>query len=463
VEVSREAADVVVVSNRGPLSFTLDDTGRPVPAGSAGGLAAALHPQLAGSGAAWIACAMSEADRAATAEGLMTEHGLELRTVQPDVDTYRMAYDVVSNSALWFLHHHLFDLARQPRFDRHFVRAWNAYRAFNAQFATAAAEVAAPGASVLVQDYHLCLVPALLTEIRPDVRVVHFTHTPFAAPEVFATLPHAVGRELLQGMSAATACGFHTARWEAAFRACCDAAGVRPGHTFVSPLTPDPDMMAARAASPACAAAGEQLDRLVGGRRLIVRVDRMEPAKNLLRGFWAMDELLTARPSLAGEVVLLALAYPSRQSLAEYLAYAAEVEHTARRVNEVWATDDWAPVVLDVADDPGRSAAALVRYDVLLVNPLRDGLNLVAKEGPLLNANNGVLALSREAGAFAELEGAALTVDPTDVSGTAAVLLDALDMAPAERARRAEALRERATRRKPGEWLADQLTAAVRT
>ena len=187
----------------------------------------------------------------------------------------------------------------------------------------------------------------------------------------------------------------------------------------------------------------------------------MEPAKNLLRGFWAFDEMLRMRPSLVGEVVMLALAYPSRQTLPEYLAYAAEVEQAVRRVNDTWATDDWAPVILDVADDPGRSAAALVRYDVLLVNSVRDGLNLVAKEGPLLNTANGVLALSREAGAFAELHGAALEVNPFDVSGTAAVLLEALEMAPAERARRGEDLRERATRRKPGEWLADQLTAAL--
>ena len=193
----------------------------------------------------------------------------------------------------------------------------------------------------------------------------------------------------------------------------------------------------------------------------MVRVDRMEPAKNLLRGFWAFDELLRMRPELRGEVVLLALAYPSRQTLPEYLAYAAEAEETVRRVNETWATDDWAPIILDVADDPGRSVAALVRYDVLLVNPLRDGLNLVAKEGPLVNTHDGVLALSREAGAFAELHAEALEINPFDVTGTATVVAEALDMAPDERRRRAAALRALAARRQPGEWLADQLAAVL--
>jgi trehalose 6-phosphate synthase len=456
-------ADLVIASNRGPLSFALDDAGRPVPAGSAGGLAAALHPQLEGSGATWVACAMSEADRRATAEGLMTERGLRLVTVQPDPDTYRMAYDVVANATLWFLHHHLFDLGRRPRFDRHFADAWDAYRAFNASFASVVADGAARGATVLVQDYHLCLVPRMLAEQRPDVQTVHFTHTPFCDPNMLRVLPSAVARELVDGMTAGSACGFHTARWEAAFRACCEETGVDPGRTFVSPLTPDPHHLAERAASAECVSAGERLDQLLRGRRMVLRVDRIEPAKNLLRGFWAFDELLRARPDLRGQVVLLALAYSSRPSLAEYLAYRAEVEHAARRVNDTWANEDWAPIILDVADDPGRSVAALVRYDVLLVNPLRDGLNLVAKEGPLLNATDGVLALSREAGAFAELGEQALEVNPFDVAGTAAVLARALEMPPEERAWRAGALRAVVSQRKPGEWLADQLAAIVPT
>ena len=214
----RLKADLVIASNRGPMSFALDHEGRPVPAGSAGGLAAALHPQLEGSGATWVACAMSDADRMATAEGLMTERGLHLLTVQPDRDTYRMAYDVVSNSTLWFLHHHLFDLARRPRFDHHFVRAWEAYREFNELFAQVIDAAASEGATVLVQDYHLSLVPGVLAQKRPDLHTVHFTHTPFASADTLRVLPSTVAREVLEGMAGARACGFHTARWEECFR-----------------------------------------------------------------------------------------------------------------------------------------------------------------------------------------------------------------------------------------------------
>ncbi len=453
-------ADLVIASNRGPLSFVLDGSGVPVVVDSAGGLAGALHPLLQSSGATWVACAMSDADRAAADAGLMSRPGLDLVVVRPDPDTYRMAYDVVSNSTLWFCHHHLFDLARRPRAGQRWSEAWDAYRDLNATFAAAVAEVANDGATVLVQDYHLCLVPQLLARDRPDLKTVHFTHTPFADPNMFRVLPSETGRQILQGMASAVACGFHTRRWQAGYLGCCADMGVEPGPTFVSPLGPNTSHLSARAASPDGRAARTRIAEMVGDRRLVVRVDRLEPSKNLLRGFWAFDELLETHPRWRGAVVMLALGYASRENLAEYLAYGTEVEHAVARVNERWGTSDWCPVVLDVADDPDRSFAALTLYDVLLVNPVRDGLNLVAKEGPLVNENDGVLALSREAGAFDELGQAALEINPYDVADTAAVLARALDMPAPERARRAAALRALVERRQAGDWLADLVAAA---
>ena len=453
-------ADLVVASNRGPVSFSLDDAGRPVQAGSGGGLAAALQPLLRGRGASWVACAMSDADRMAATGGLAKVDGIDLVMLQPDPTTYRMAYDVVANSTLWFCHHHLFDLARRPRLDRFWTEAWEHYRELNQAFAAVICETAAPGATVLAQDYHLSLLPGMLATQRADLRTVHFTHTPFADPSALRILPTRAARELLAGMAGAAGCGFHTTRWEAAFLACCADNDVQAPPTFVSPLSPDPEYLARRAASPRCAAAAEHLDALIGNRQMVLSVDRVEPSKNLLRGFWSFDELLHRHPEMRENVVLLSFAYPSRQSLPEYLAYATEIEHTAQRVNDTWGTDDWTPVLLDVADDVDRSFAALMRYDVLLANPLRDGLNLVAKEGPLLNTNDGVLALSREAGSFSELHEEAVEVNPFDVTGTAEVLLQALQMSPEERRRRARALRTLVLCCKPGQWLTDQIALA---
>jgi trehalose 6-phosphate synthase len=262
-------------------------------------------------------------------------------------------------------------------------------------------------------------------------------------------------------------CGFHTERWATAYRACQSEVGGRSAAgggvpTFVSPLSTDPVTLRRSAEHPAVAAALARIEERVGGddRQVVVRVDRMELSKNLLRGFWAYEELLESQPHRRERVVFVALAYPTRQGLPEYLAYQSEVESTVARINERWGTPGWTPIVLEVEDDYHRSLAALTRYDVLLVNPVRDGLNLVAKEGPVLNTRDGVVALSREAGAFEELAGTALEVNPFEVSGTAAVLAEALDMDGPERTRRAEAMRDIVLARRPADWLDAQLTAA---
>ncbi len=307
-----------------------------------------------------------------------------------------------------------------------------------------------------------------LARLRPDLRTAHFTHTPFADPSVIRMLPTATATELLSAMAGFGACGFHTERWASAYRAGCamlDQPGrgtATPAPTFVSPLSVDADLLAASAAEPATSQALARIEEQIGGpdRQVVVRVDRMELSKNLLRGFWAFEELLDLQPERRERVVFVALTYPTRQGLPEYLAYQNEVESTVDRINQRWGTPGWTPIVLEVEDDYPRSLAALSRYDVLLVNPVRDGLNLVAKEGPLVNTRNGVLALSREAGAFDELGGAALEVNPFDVSGTAGVLARALDMDVEEKATRIGALRRVIRDRPPIRWLHDQLDAA---
>jgi trehalose 6-phosphate synthase len=459
--------DLVVVSNRGPLSFRLDDEGGLERADPGGGLAGTLQQVLAGTPTTWVATALGEADRRASAAGLMTDDTLCIELVDCEAEDYRLAYEVVSNATLWFCHHHLFDLPRRPRFDHRWGEAWDAYRQVNRAFADTVASVAAPGAAVLVQDYHLALTGAMLAAARPDLRTVHFSHTPFADPNVLRTLPSDSSGELLAGMAGFGSCGFHTDRWATAFGRCfADAelstfAGTSAAPpVFAAPLGVDTAALLATAQSEDCRQAAAELDEMVGERKLMVRVDRVELSKNLLRGFWAYDEFLETRPQWRGGVVFLALAYPSRERLADYLAYRSEVEHTVARINDRWGTPDWTPIVLDVADDRFRSMAALTRYDVLLVNPVRDGLNLVAKEGPVVNQRHGVLVLSREAGAWEELQSAAFGINPFDLTATARAIESALDMDEDERRQRSVTLRDRCTARSTDDWLRDQLTAA---
>jgi trehalose 6-phosphate synthase len=453
-------ADIVILSNRGPVAFARRD-GHLVGGRGGGGLISGIAPVVAGTGATWIAAALSDADREAAGAGVIDAAGFRAQMLAIDPAVHRMAYDVVCNATLWFAYHGLFDAARRPRIDRRFREAWAAYRALNETFAAAAAAAAPDGATVLVQDYHLALTGPLLAAARPDVKTVHFSHTPFCGPDGLRVLPEEVVVELLEGMAGHGACSFHSARWASAFAACCREFLGRKPATSVAPLAPDAADLAGVAASDACTAATRALDELVADRAMLLRVDRVELSKNLLRGFHAYDDLLTTYPQWRERVVFVAFVYPSREGLSEYLAYRQEVEGLVRRLNEKWATPGWTPIVLEVSDDFPRSVGALARCDVLLVNPIRDGLNLVAKEGVLVNQRDAVVVLSTEAGAWAELgDAGALGVNPYDVAATADALHTALSMDRGERTRRAASLRAAVEARTPADWLADQLAAA---
>ncbi len=327
----------------------------------------------------------------------------------------------------------------------------------------AAAEMAGPGDVVLVQDLHVALVPGLLRARRPDLRVAYFTHTSFSGPNSIRVLPRAAARALCESMAAAP-CGFHAARWARAYEASAReilGADASLAPSFVAPLGPDADALAQVADTEATRAATTELDELVGDRRLLLRVDRIDPSKNVVRGFLAYDRMLAQHPEWRERVVFVARLNASRELLAVYQAYRREVEQAADAVNERWSAPGWTPVVLDTRDDFPRTVAAMQRYDVLLVNSVKDGLNLVAKEGPLVNRRDGVLVLSADTGAWDELGAEALEVHPYDLEQGAAALHQALAMPTDERAGRAGRLRRLAGRRTPRDWLDAQLSSAA--
>ena len=314
---------------------------------------------------------------------------------------------------------------------------------------------------MLVQDYQLALVPAQLRARRPDLKIVHFMHTPFCGPDGIRLLPTDVAELLCRSLASGPA-GFHTNRWAASYVATTravlgDGAAMQP---FKAALGPDVDALMEMAAEPETREASDTLADVVGDRLVILRSDRVDPSKNIVRGFLAYDRLLEARPGLRGRVVFVAMVYPSRQALPEYLAYANEIEQVVDRVNDRWATRDWLPIVFDPRDDFSRSLAGMQRYDVLFVNPLKDGMNLVAKEGPLLNRRDGLLCLSREAGAYEELQSAVHPLHPFDLEQMAGALDDALATPMDDRADAARRLRELAAATSPTTWLNDLLVQA---
>jgi len=327
-----------------------------------------------------------------------------------------------------------------------------------------------PDAAVLFHDYHLYCAPELVREARPGVVTSHFIHIPWPEPDYWHALPEAPRRAIHEGLLANDVVGFHTARWSQAFLGCADrllgarvdrARGTvehagRVTRVVAHPISVDAGEFERLREDPAV------LDRkaeLMARRpeQLVLRVDRIDPSKNVVRGFQAFALLLERHPELQGRVGMLALLTPSRQDIPEYAAYAAAVAAAAQDVNARFGREGWQPVELDVADDFSRSVAGYQQFDALLVNPVFDGLNLVAKEAFLVNERDGVLVLSENAGVHAEVGEWAVSVNPIDLVEQAEGLYEALTMAPAERRHRAEAIREHVRTHDIREWVDAQL------
>ncbi|WP_326597527.1 alpha,alpha-trehalose-phosphate synthase (UDP-forming) [Streptomyces sp. NBC_01803] len=474
-EATSHTDQVLVASNRGPVSYGIAEDGSLTAKRGGGGLVSGLSA-LGTAAGTWVCAALGDGDReAARRAGPRLDPadtgGQAVRMLDIPAGTFDAAYNGVANSVLWFVHHLLYQTPLEPVFDTGFEEQWAAYETYNRAFADALADEAAPGAAVLVQDYHLSLVPGLLRERRPDLRIGHFSHTPWAPPELYAVLPDAIARQVLLGILGADRAAFLTHRWARAFADCCaavlgaevDGLSVtyegRTTRLGVHGLGADADFLRERAFRPDVDERLAALREEVGDRRTIVRVDRTELSKNIVRGLYAYRRLLTDRPQWRGRVTHVAFAYPSRQDLAVYREYTAEVSRVADEINAAFGADGWTPVVLHVKDDFARSLAAYRMADVAFVNPIRDGMNLVAKEIPVVSERGCALVLSREAGAAAELGEDALLVNPYDIAATAEALHLALSMPPDERAQRSKRLAATATALPPQAWFLDQLTA----
>ncbi|WP_055567263.1 alpha,alpha-trehalose-phosphate synthase (UDP-forming) [Streptomyces atriruber] len=458
-ESAPSAAHVLVASNRGPVSYTVGEDGELSAKRGGGGLVSGLSAIGDDADALWICAALGDGDREAVRRGV-GEPGVRMLDI--DAAVHADAYNGIANSVLWFVHHMLYQTPLEPAFGPEFRAQWTAYETYNRAFAEALAQEAAPGAAVLVQDYHLALVPGMLRELREDLRIGHFSHTPWAPADYFRMLPDDVAEQLLRGMLGADRLGFLTGRWADAFTECCvrvvgGTSGTRIG---VHGLGADADFLRERSRRDDVEERMRALREQAGeDRRLIVRVDRTELSKNIVRGLLAYRELLDTRPEWRERVVHVAFAYPSRQDLAVYRDYTLEVSRVAEEINSTYGTDGWTPVVLHVEDDFARSLAAYRMADVALVNPIRDGMNLVAKEVPVVSDEGCALVLSREAGAHEELAEDALSVNPFDVTATAEALHAGLLMPQDERAERTKRLAAAATALPPAQWFLDQLRA----
>jgi trehalose 6-phosphate synthase len=440
------------------VSYGRDAGGERTVSRGGGGLATALRGLVEQHDVTWIANAMTDEDRVVAGED---QRGTIL--IAQDRDAYARFYNVIANPTLWFVQHMLWDLARTPDWDDARHDAWtNGYVPVNVRMARATlAELDRdPSAAVFFHDYHLYLAPAFVRRERPDALLAHFVHIPWPEADAWTVLPPTIRHDVLTGLLANDVVGFHTHRWQRNFvRSCVDVLGATVDGDMV-----EYDGRRTLVTSHPIGIAPSELDELKQDEnvlarereieasrpeQLVLRVDRTDPSKNVVRGLRAFGLMLDRHPDLRGRVRMLALLDPSRQDIPEYVDYVAAVEREARSLGNA--------VDLRVGDDFARSVAAYKQFDVLLVNAVFDGLNLVSKEGPYVNERDGVLVLSENAGAHEELGEWAVSVNPFDVSAQADAIHEALTMSATERRRRAEAIRAHVRAHDVGAWGDTQL------
>ena len=459
---------LIVVSNRGPVSYGRAADGTRTAKRGGGGLVTALRSLVQYHDVTWIASAITEEDRAVAGETLeeTARDGspYRLRLVAHDRQAYDWYYNVVANPMLWFVQHSLWELPYAPKIDAAFHRAWaEGYVAVNASFAAAVdAELECmPDAAVFFHDYHLYLAPRMVRERRPNAALMHFVHIPWPQPDYWSILPKDARCAIHDGLIANDVIGFHTERWRRNF-----IYSVREllgedvtAKTVTAPISVDSAEFVELAQSVAVLRAEQEI---LAGRpeKLVVRVDRTDPSKNIVRGFRAFELYLAAHPEMHRRVGMLALLDPSRQDIPEYAEYLGAIQREARRVNDRFQQSGWRPIDLEIADDFAKSVAAYKQFDVLLVNAIFDGMNLVAKEAPLVNERDGVVVLSENAGAHAELGEWALTVNPFDVEGQAEAIGRAFSMDVGERRARLDAIRAHVREHDLNRWT-DTLLAAL--
>ena len=476
--MSDHGRPLVLVSNRGPVTFQEDGS---VSRGT-GGLVTALTGLASHRETTWIASAMTDADiaRAEEAGGHPIEvtspagGEYQIKLVASDPDAYDRFYNIFANPILWFIQHYLWDLSNAPDIRRNEVEAFTeGYNVVNADLAQAVLEEidGVEDPIVMVHDYHLYTLPKMVRDARPDVFLHHFIHIPWTQSDAWRVLPRVIRDELYRGILANDIVGFHTSAYRRNFLQCCDdlfaefevdhQRGVvhLDGREVWVRHYPLPIDARATAALGGRARVGELEEVLLARRRehLILRVDRADLSKNVLRGFSAFDLFLDQHPNFNERVTFIAQLMPSRTDVPEYAEYLERIEALVAVVNHRHGTPDWMPIQLKLRDDLEEAVAAYKNYDVLLVNAMFDGMNLVAKEGPLLNERGGVSILSENTGAHEELGEWALSVNPFDIQETADAIYHALTMAPTRREQRLRGLKASVTARDPGDWIDDQL------
>ncbi len=471
---------LILAANRGPVNFTATSDGTLRARRGSGGVVTALSQLSRHVPITWVAATMNDADRRAALDPeaiprALPDDSVRLRLARVERPVFEAANNVIANPLLWFFQHEMWNLPERPMIDAAVMRAWHGgYVQLNAALAQAVLREVPrddPSPRIMLHDYHLYLAAPTIRRARPSAVLSHFTHIPWPSSSLWQVLPRVMREEIVRGLLANDIVGFQTARFAHNFLRTVESfvpdarvdyesrTVARDGRTTtvrVYPISIDVDATRRSAASTAARRRRDEM-LLATAERVIVRVDRLEPSKNIIRGFHAFEALLEQRSDLRGHLTFLAFLVPSRTSIREYRDYGRRVRDAAERINARFGRGGRTPVKIYFENDYPQALAGLSIADVVLVNPLIDGMNLVAKEAVVVNERDGVLILSETAGAFDQMAEGVLAVAPADIVGTADAIAAALEMPLTERRRRLDGLRAGVAREDISVWLQRQL------
>jgi trehalose 6-phosphate synthase len=470
---------LILVSNRGPVTFgTGPDGGRTLTPGG-GGLVTALKGLTEITQATWISAAISDEDRLVQEEAgdgcfEIPGHGMETlgRFVLMDPQAYDRYYNVIANPMLWFIQHYLWDLSAVPDIRREELDAWDlGYQVANEGFARVVCDElrARPSAVVMMHDYHLYTAPERIRSEHPDAFLHFFVHIPWTQPDYWRVLPSHIREAVVRGLLSNDIVAFHTARYARNFLLCCeDLLDLRVDYerrvvrwqgrdvwVRAYPISVNAPAFETLAASPEVA---EEEAAILRRRRthLVVRIDRADLSKNAIRGFKAFDVFLDRYPEFTEQITFFAMLQPSRQDVPEYVEYLDRIREVVSFINTKHGNTDWMPIDLRIESSLPRAVAAYKHYDVLMVNSIYDGMNLVAKEGPLVNEREGVMILSENVGSHEELGSFSVSVNPFDIDRQAEALHEALTMPQDQRVGRLAEIKRIVRENDVGKWLSAQ-------
>ena len=473
---------LILASNRGPVEYNVEAEGRLQARRGSGGVVTALSSLTKYVDFTWISSAMREGDRRAAAEAQgerikspIQGQQVSLRYVVTPKRVYHKFYNIFCNPLLWFLQHYMWSSPYTPNIDLSVHDAWdNGYVQVNKAFADTVIAEAQGNSSppyIMLHDYHLYLAPGYIRKELPGAVIEHFTHIPWPSVMYWQLLPSHMRVAICESLCASDIVGFQSMRDVRSFLESCEAfipgAQVDYSNQVVNigdhqamirayPISIDVEELRRIATSPRAMEYETRLKALCG-EKTIVRIDRAEPSKNIIRGFKAFLLLLERYPELRRKLKFLAFIVPSRTHIGQYQRYITEIQQQISDINSKFGDDDWQPVTVFYENNYTQAIAAMRLYDVLLVNPVIDGMNLVSKEGPVVNTKAGVLILSEAAGAFQQLKDGVIGVAPADLEGTMQAMYYAINMTAEERERRSAILVEAITQEDITNWLERQL------